>query len=133
MPTMINFVTSLLAELNAGLISADMLECGIWESGQVNHHLLAESAFIKILLDVPLSAIVTQMIGSSQALSAKVFMAVEASHSELAEMLLSWFRYFFTISSLDVSIQFTRHNFHVVFTFRASEEIREFFFEHINQ
>jgi hypothetical protein len=33
MTTTINFITSLLAELNARLISAYMLECGIWEGG----------------------------------------------------------------------------------------------------
>jgi hypothetical protein len=33
MATMINFVTTILTKLNAGLISADMLKCGFWEGG----------------------------------------------------------------------------------------------------
>ena len=98
MTTVLYFITSLFTELNASFISADVLESRFITYRDVNHHFLAESAFIKILLDIPLLAVVSQVIRSSLALRAEVFMAVEASDSALAKMLLGRLGNFLPIS-----------------------------------
>ena len=104
MTAVLNFFTSLFTELNAGFISTNVLESRFITQGDIIHHFLAESAFIKLLLDIPLFAVVSQVIRSGLTLRAEVFMAIEASDSALAEMLLSRLGYFLTISCSQIRI-----------------------------
>jgi hypothetical protein len=79
------------AELGARIVSANVLEGRGWVERRLSHHLLAEPALVKLLLDVPLLAVVTQMVRSGFALSAEVIMAIETSNPEFTEMKLCRF------------------------------------------
>jgi hypothetical protein len=87
-PTGVHLIANRVAELIACIVLANVLEGRGWVERGLSHHLLAEPALVKLLLDVPLLAVVTQMVRSSFALSAEVIMAIETSNSEFTEMKL---------------------------------------------
>ena len=87
----IDLLANSIAELNASLISAYMFESRDRINRKINHHFLTEPALFKLLLKVPLLAIITQMVRRTFALSAEIFVAIEASNSEFTKMKLCLF------------------------------------------
>lgn len=90
-PAGVHLLANCVAELGACFVSANVLEGRGWVERRLSHHFLAEPALVKLLLDIPLLAVVTQMVRSSFALCAEVIMAIETSNPEFTEMKLSWF------------------------------------------
>jgi hypothetical protein len=121
-PTGVHLIADCVAELIACIVSADVLEGRGWVERGLSHHLLAEPALVKLLLDVPLLAVVTQMVRSSFTLSAEVIMAVETSNSEFTEMKLCRLREFFTIRHFYISIDFTWAHIHITAALGAFDQ-----------
>jgi hypothetical protein len=84
----VDLLANSIAELNASFISADMFESRDRIKRKIYHHFLTESALFKLLLKVPLLAIITQMVRCNFALSTEIFVAIKASNSEFTEMKL---------------------------------------------
>jgi hypothetical protein len=121
-PAGVHLIADCVAELIACIVSANVLEGrGRVERG-LSHHLLAEPALVKLLLDVPLLAVVTQMVRSSFTLSAEVIMAVETSNPEFTEMKLCRLREFFTIRHFYITINFTWAHIHVTAALGAFDQ-----------
>lgn len=122
-PARVHFLAHGVAELHARVVSADVLEGrDCWVQGELRHHLLAETALVQLLLEVPLLAIVAQVVRGGLTFCAEVLMAVETSNPELTEMKLCRFREFFAILHFDVCINFTRAHLHVAPALRAPNE-----------
>jgi hypothetical protein len=128
--TGVHLIADRVAELIARIVSADVLEGRGWVERGLSHHLLAEPALVKLLLDVPLLAVVTQMVRGSFALSAEVIMAVETSNPEFTEMYLCRFWEFFTIRHFYISIDFTWAHIHVTAALGAFDQWRLQFFKY---
>ena len=85
----VHFLAHGVAELDASVISADVLEGrDCWVQGELRHHLLTETALVQLLLEVPLLAIVAQVVRGGLAFCTEVLVAVETSNPELTEMKL---------------------------------------------
>ena len=88
-PARVHFLAHGVAELHARVVSADVLEgWDCWVQRELCHHLLAETALVQLLLEVPLLAIIAQVVRGGLTFCAEVLVAVETSNSEFTEMKL---------------------------------------------